>query len=298
MILFKIIVLAFLVALFFIFRKWFIKHNYILLLFIPVIILIIYSDYFIKIDRTNNLDSKAELEKWKQDHKDNFVNPGKYNSKDAGINKRKIGDVLYDTTFNVNTIKIHYKEFLVVPPANEFSYDSTRVEMQVIDENDSVLQTIKEDIDAICSPIDSENPYHYFGKEGIFYDYNFDGYKDFALRISNGPNNHSVNGYFYIYLFDAATKNFIKYDEELTNPLPNKDRNEIECEIAYSTTIPSTETEYYKWVNGKLEITESIAYEQLYEQPKKDVLRIKETRTIYRNGRTVSKTEKIIEEKN
>jgi len=295
MILFKIITVAFLVALFFIFRNWFLKHNYILLLFIPVILLIIYSDYFIKIDNTNMLDDKAELEKWKQEHQNSFVNPDKYNSNNTSIGKRKIGAVLYDTTFIVNSVKIHYKEFLFSLPENEFSYDSTKVEMQVVNESDSVLQTIKEDIYAIGSPL-SKDGYNLVSANGIFYDYNFDGCNDIVLRVGNAPNNHAVNGYFYIYLFDAVTKLFIKYDKELTNPLPNKERKEVECEIVYSTAAPSTETEYYKWVNGELEITEAIAYEQLSEQPKINIIRIKETRTVYKNGTVVSKKEKILEE--
>lgn len=295
MILFKIIAVAFLVVLFFIFRKWFLKHNYILLLFIPVIVLIIYSDYFIKIDSTNSLDDKAELEKWKREHQNNFVNEDKNNSNTTVISKRKIGDVLYDTIFSVNSVKVHYKEILAALPENEFSYDSTKVEIQVTDENDSLSQTIKEDVYAIGGPL-SNDPYNLVSATGIFHDYNFDGYKDIVLRVGNA-NNHALNGYFYIYLFDAVTKLFIKYDKELTNPLPNKERKEIECEIVYSTVNPSTETEFYKWVNGELEITEAIAYEQLYEQPQKDIVRTKETRTVYKNGAVVSKKERILEEK-
>ena len=296
-ILFKIVAVVFLVALFFIFKKWFLKHNYKLLLFIPLIILIIYSDYFIKFGNTINQDNKAELEKWKQENKDNFVSTDKNNSKYTPISKRRIGDVLYDTTFSVNSVKVHYKEILISLPENEFSYDLTKVEMQVVNESDSVLQTIKEDIDAISSPLNDEDWYNVLAKKGIFQDYNFDGYNDIVLRVGNAPNNHAVNGYFYIYLFDADRKYFVQYYKELTNPLPNKERKEVECENVYSTLIPSTETEYYKWVNGELEITESIAYEQLNEQPQKDIIRTKETRTIYKHGRVVSKKEKILEEK-
>jgi hypothetical protein len=170
------------------------------------------------------------------------------------------------------------------------------VEIQVTDENDSLSQTIKEDVYAIGGPL-SNDPYNLVSGAGIFHDYNFDGYKDIVLRVGNAPNNHAVNGYFYIYLFDTDRKYFVKYDKELTNPLPNNERKEVACEIVYSTVNPSTETEYYKWVNGELEITEAIAYEQLYEQPQKDIIRTRETRTVYKDGLVVSKKEKILEEK-
>ena len=299
MILIKITAIALIFLLFYIFRKWFFKHNIFLLLLIPIIVIILYSDYFIKFSDDNSRQNKsAELKKWKEGHKDNFVDTNKNkSSKNSSKTLAKIGDVLYDTTFNVNSLKIHYKEILVALLEDEYSYDSTRVEMDVIDENNSLLQTITEDINAIGSPIDMKDWHTVLPKEGIFLDYNFDGNKDFALRVSNAPNNHAVNGYFYIYLFDPAENKFIKYDKELNNPLPNKDRKEVECEIVYSTAFPSTETEYYKWVNGELEITESIAYEQLYEQPQKNIVRTNETKTVYKNGKEISRTERIIENK-
>lgn len=298
MLLFKIFAIVFLVALFYIFRKWFLKHNYFLLAFIPLIVIILYAEFIFQFPDNKKQNEAAELNKWKEEHKDNFVTADNIQPKDSAIKKPKVGDVLYDTTFSVNGLTVHYKEYLVALPENEYRYDSTRVVLDVIDKNNKVLQTLTEDIYALGSPIDKDDGYNMLANDGIFLDYNFDGYLDLVLRIGNAPNNHAVNGYFYIYLFDSTVKKFIKYDKELTNPSPNSDRKEVECEIVYSTVNPSTETEYYKWVNGELEITESIAYEQLSEQPKKDVIRTKETKTLYKNGVEISRMEKIIEEKN
>jgi hypothetical protein len=297
MILFKIFAIVILAAIFFIFRKWLLKHYYFLLGFIPLIVLILYAELLINFSDDKKQNKVSELNKWKEEHRDNFNTTDKIQSNGSATNKYKVGDVLYDTTYSVNGLKLHYKEYLVALPENEYSYNSTRVVLEVIDKNNQVVQKIKEDIYAIGSPIDKKDVYNMLADKGIFLDYNFDGYLDLVLRIGNAPNNHALNGYFYIYLFDSAIKNFIKYDKELTNPSPNKNRKEVECEIIYSTVNPSTETEYYKWVNGELEISESIAYEQLYEQTKKDVIRTKETKTLYKNGVEISRTERIIEDK-
>lgn len=297
MILFKIFAIVILAAIFFIFRKWLLKHYYFLLGFIPLIVLILYAELLINFSDDKKQNEAFELNKWKEEHKDNFNTIDKIQSNGSATNKYKVGDVLYDTTFSVNGLKLHYKEYLVALPENEYSYDSTRVVLEVIDKNNQVVQTIKEDIYALGSPIDKKDVCNMLADKGIFLDYNFDGYLDLVLRIGNAPNNHALNGYFYIYLFDSTIKKFIKYDKELTNPSPNKNRKEVECEIIYSTVNPSTETEYYKWVNGELEISESIAYEQLYEQTKKDVIRTKETKTLYKNGVEISRTERIIEDK-
>lgn len=297
MLLLKLSAITLLAVVFFIFRKWFLKHNYLLLASIPIIVLILYADYFIQLPVDKKQNESAVLEKWKEEHKDNFITQDKINTKESAISRPKIGDVLYDTTFIVNSLKVHYKEYLVALPESEYSYDSTRVVLTIKDNGGFVVQTIKEDIYAIGSPIDKEDWYNIVIDDGIFQDYNFDGYLDLILRIGNAPNNHALNGYFYIYLFDPAENMFIKYDRELTNPSPNAERKEVECENIYSTVNPSTETEYYKWVNGELEITESIAFEQLYEQPEKDVIRTKETKTLYKNGVEISRTERIIEDK-
>jgi hypothetical protein len=297
MFLLKLSAIAILAVVFFIFRKWFLKHYYFLLAFIPIIVLILYADYFIQLPVDKKRNESAELEKWKEEHKDNFITQDKINTKDSAISRPKIGDVLYDTTFIVNSLKVHYKEYLVALPESEYSYDSTRVVLTIKNNGGFVVQTINEDIYAIGSPIDKEDWYNIIIDDGIFQDYNFDGYLDLILRIGNAPNNHALNGYFYIYLFDPPVNMFIKYDRELTNPSPNTERKEVECKIIYSTVNPSTETEYYKWVNGELEITESIAFEQLYEQPEKDVIRTKETKTLYKNGVEISRTERIIEDK-
>lgn len=296
-ILFKIFAIVILAAIFFIFRRWFLKHYYFLVGFIPLIVLILYAELIINFPDDKKQNEATELEKWKEEHKDNFNTTDKIQSKGSASNKYKVGDVLYDTTFSVNGLKLHYKEYLVALPENEYSYNSTRVVLEVIDKNNHVVQTIKEDIYAIGSPIDKKDVCNMLADKDISLDYNFDGYLDLVLRIGNAPNNHALNGYFYIYLFDSTIKKFIKYDKELTNPSPNKDRKEVECEIIYSTVNPSTETEYYKWVNGELEISESIAYEQLYEQPEKNIIRTKETKTLYKNGVEISRTERIIEDK-
>lgn len=298
MILLKIAAIAFLALVFFIFRKWFLKHTYFLLAFIPIIVLVLYADYFIQLPENKKTNESAELEKWKKEHKDNFITPDNIKAKDSATDLPKVGDVIYDTTFIVNSLTVHYKEYLVALPENVYSYDSTRVVLIVKDNGGFVVQTITEDIYAVGSPIDKEDWYNILADDGIFLDYNFDGYLDLVLRIGNAPNNHAVNGYFYIYLFDPSVNMFIKYDKQLTNPSPNTERKEVECENVYSTVNPSTETEYYKWVNSELEITESIAYEQLYEQTKEDVIKTKETKTLYKNGVEISRTERIIEEKN
>ena len=223
MILLKIFAIVFLAVVFFIFRKWLLKHYYFLLGFIPLIVLILYAELLINFPDDKKQNEASELEKWKEEHKDNFNTIDKIQTNGSATNKYKVGDVLYDTIFSVNSLRVHYKEYLVALPENIYSYESTKAVLNVIDKNDSVIQTISEDIYALGSPIDKDDGYNMLANDGIFLDYNFDGYLDLVLRIGNAPNNHALNGYFYIYLFDSTIKKFIKYDKELTNPSPNKD---------------------------------------------------------------------------
>jgi hypothetical protein len=295
MVLFKIIAVVFLVALFFIFRKWFLKHNYILLLFIPFIILIIYSDYFIKIGNTNKQGGKAELEKWKQEHKDNFINPEKYNSKDVAISKRKIGDVLYDTTFNVNSLKVHYKEFLVALPANVYSYASTKAVLDIIDKNDSTIQTIYEDIYALSSPIDKDDGYNILEDDGIFLDYNFDGYLDIILRVGNGRDTQALNGDYYLYLFDPGTRKFNKFNKMLYNPVPDNEKKMIKFFNIISSYDDHTLFEYYKWSKNSLVLKESIESIFIPEESDEHISKYKVTTTYYENGKAKIKSQRIDE---
>lgn len=239
----------------------------------------------------------AELEKWKEDHKDNFITQDKIGAKDSALKLPKIGDVLYDTTFIVNSLKLNYKESVVSFTQDGYYFDTTGIIIELVNNSNLVLQTIYETTEGGCSPLDKNNPYNYLSREGIFHDYNFDGFLDLAIRTGDTGSRSPLNGYFNIYLFNLDSQKFIKYSEELINPYPNKDKKEVECEIIYSTYNLSTETVYYKWVNGELEITESIGYEQLGAQPEKDIIRTKETKTLYKNGLEISKTERIIEEK-
>ncbi len=295
MILFKIVAIAFLVALFFIFKKWFLKHNYILLLFIPIIILIIYSDYFIKVGNTNKLNDKAELEKWKQEHKDNFVNPDKNNSNYNSISKHKIGDVLYDTTFSVNSLKIHYKEFLVAYPRNVYSYDSTQVFLDIIDKSDSTIQTISEYIYALGSPIDKDDGYNILADDGIFLDYDFDGYLDLVLRVGNGRDTQALNGEYYLYLFEPITSKFKKYNKLLFNPVPDKKREMINFYSIISSYDDHTISEYFKWEKDSLVIDESIESIFIPEESDQYISKYKVTTKHYKNGKVLSKNDKIQE---
>lgn len=295
MLLIKFIAIAVLVVLFFLFRKWFLKHNYILLLFIPIIILIIYLDYFVSIGNSNNQNDKAELKKWKQEHQNNFVKTDKNNLNDASISKSKIGDIIYDTTFNVNSVKINYKEILVALPENEFSYDSTIVILSITDEKNVLLQTIKQDIYAISSPLNDEDWYNVLADEGIFLDYNFDGYLDIVLRVGNAPNNHAVNGYFNIFVFNPTGKIFEKYTEELVNPSPDPITKRVVCWNIYSTLIEHYIDEFYEWNKGELELKETVESLFLDDQSNDTIAKFREVKSIYQNGIKIKSTEKIIE---
>jgi len=204
--------------------------------------------------------------------------------------------LLRDTTFNVNSIKIHYHEYLIFK-SDEYSDDSTLAKLDITDSNNSILQTITLEINAMSSPLDTDDSYSILGKRGIALDYNFDGYEDLALRFGNAPDNHAVNGYFYIYLFNPNTKTFDRYEEELTNPLPVPEIKKVDCTYVYSTVYPHTLTEFYEWVDDKLMISESIEYQQLYEQPEEDVILTKETKIIYQNGIELKKEENILRDK-
>ncbi len=296
MILLKIFAIVFLGALIFIFRKWFLKHNYFLLAFIPLIVLILYAEFIFQFTDDKKYKEAVELNKWKVEHKDNFVTTDKIQPEHSAIKKLKVGDVLYDTTFNINSLKLYYKESIVSLTQDGY-YDSSSIKIELAGKNNLVSETIYETTEGGCSPLDVKNPYNYLSRQGIFHDYNFDGYLDIAIRTGDTGSRSPLNGYFNIYLFNPESQRFIKYNEELINPFPNNDKKEVECEIIYSTATPSTETDYYKWVNGKLEITESVAYEQLDEQTQKDVIRTKETKTHYKNGVEISRTERIIKDK-
>jgi len=203
-------------------------------------------------------------------------------------------ELLTDTTFSVNSIKLHYREYLVAKSENEYSYNSTLVELDILDSFNIILQEIKIDIYSIGSPLDTKDGYCVLGDSGITLDYNFDGFEDLAIRIGNGANNHAVNGYFYIYLFNPETKKFSLYEEELINPLPNPERKQVECTFVNSTLNPDELIEYYKWLDGKLTISESVRYQQLFEQPEKDVILTKEIRIFYKDGDEIRKIENIL----
>lgn len=205
--------------------------------------------------------------------------------------------LLRDTTFSINSIKLHYLEYLVVEPENIYSYDSFLVELNIIDSNDLLLQKISLDVYSLGSPLETEDGYCVLGDSGITLDYNFDGFEDLAIRIGNGANNNAVNGYFYIFLFNPSTKNFDRYEEELTNPFPVPERKRVDCTYVYSTAYPHTLTEFYEWVDDKLIISESVEYQQLYEQPEEDVILTKEIKIIYQNGIEIKKEENILRHK-
>jgi hypothetical protein len=205
-------------------------------------------------------------------------------------------NLLIDTSFSVNSVKVNYREYLTAKAKDIYSYDLTLVKIDVISSKDSIIQTFELPVDAIGSPFYTNDPYCILGDSSITLDYNFDGLEDLALRFNNGPNNHAVNGYYYIYLFNPKTKHFDKYNEELTNPIPIPDKKKVDCTYIYSTAYPHTLTELYEWVNGKLEITESIEYQQLDEQSEKGVILTKETIKLYKEGLEIKKTESVVKD--
>lgn len=202
--------------------------------------------------------------------------------------------LLRDTTFNVNSIKLHYREYLEIKSRSEFGYDTTLVRIDIFDHNYFPLQVINLQIYALGSPLDTKDPFNVLADSGITLDYNFDGFEDLALRFGNAPNNLAMNGYFFIYIFNPETKQFDKYERELTNPLPVPDQKRVDCTSVYSNFNPHTLTELYEWVNDKLIITESIEYQQLSEQPEKNVILTKEIRTFYQDGNKIKEEEKIL----
>ena len=190
-----------------------------------------------------------------------------------------------DSTFNVNSVKLHYQEFLVAKAVSEFSYDEKLISIDVINSNDSIIQNINFSAIVIGSPLlTKNNPYCILGDSGITLDYNFDGLDDIALWFNNEQNNHAINGYYIIYLFDDSSQHFIEYNEELINPLPLPAKKRIECTYVFSTFEPHTLSNYYEWVNGELVLVESIESQQLSEQPEEGVILIKEIKTSYING--------------
>ena len=196
--------------------------------------------------------------------------------------------LLIDTTFNVNSVKVHYREFMIAERQDEYSYDSTLAKLDIIDSNNSIIQTINLEIYAMGSPLDDQT----------FLDFNFDGFNDISLQFGNGPgfNAQFLNGYFYIYLYNPSTKHFDKYNQELTNPVPVPEEKEVHCNYVYSTAYPHTLTEKYKWVNGKLSIAESIEDEQLDEQPEKGVILTKEIKKLYKDGLEIKKFESVVKD--
>jgi hypothetical protein len=295
MILFKIFAILFLAAIFFIFRKWLLKHYYFLLGFIPIIVLILYAEFIIHFPDDKKQNEASELNKWKEEHKDNFNTTDKIQSKDSATNKYKVGDLLYDTTFSVNGLKLHYKEYLVALPENEYSYDSTRVVLEVIDKNNQVVQTIKEDIYAICSPLITHDGYSVLGKDGMFLDYNFDLYDDIAIRFLNEQNNKAVNGYYNIFLFNPSTKIFEKYYQALENPYPVKEFKIVRCGYSYSAFNQNLMEEYYEWVKGKLVLIKTVQSIFLEDESDENMARFNVTTTYYKNGKVEMKSQRIDE---
>ena len=196
--------------------------------------------------------------------------------------------LLIDTIFNVNSEKVHYREYLIAEREDEYSYDSTLAKLEIIDSNDSIIQAINLEINAMGSPLYNQ----------ISLDYNFDGFNDLSLQFSNGPgfNAQFLNGYFYIYLYDPGTKHFDKYNQELTNPIPVPEEREVYCNYVYSTAYPHELTEKYKWVNGKLSIAETIEDEQLNEQPEEGVILTKEIKKLYKDDIEIKKFESVIKD--
>ena len=295
MLLFKIVTIVFLAVIFFIFRKWFLKHYYFLLAFIPIIILILYADYFIQLPGNKKRIESAELEKWKEEHKDNFISEDKINYMDSATKLSKIGEVLYDTTFSVNSLKVHYKEFLIALPANVYSYPSTQAVLEIIDKNDSTIQTITEDIYAIGSPIDKGDGYNMLADDGIFQDYNFDGALDIILRVGNGRDTQALNGEYYLYLYNPDTYKFNKYKKKLYNPVPDEEKKMVYFFNIISSYDEHTITEYCKWVNDSLVLKESIEGIFIPEDSDEHLAKYKITTKHYKDDKVISSKEEIKE---
>lgn len=293
----KIIILALTGLVLIIGRKSFLKNIYTRTGFIIVaLLLFFYSDFLVRpiINLFNPSDTLSS-------NTNNTISDGILDSSKIINNPDSIGNSsgsteYADTVFRVNSVRIHFREKLIAPPEDIYSYPTTLAMLNVINENDSVIQKIELEIDAISSPIETDDSYNILGDDGITLDYNFDGYDDLALRFGNGSNNHAVNGYFYIYLFNPETKQFDKYGKELNNPVPDPANKKVDLEYIVSTVYPHTVTDVCEWIDGELVIVESVEYQQIEDDPKDGSQRTKATRTYYVDGKEIRKIEKILKD--
>lgn len=96
------------------------------------------------------------------------------------------------------------------------------------------------------------SPLFLLGAEKQFFDYNFDGHDDY--RIKRETDGRLV--YYDVYLYSDLKKGYERHAglSELYNPLPNKDKKEIECfwSGGHSGLIYSMEV--YEWKGADLVI--------------------------------------------
>ena len=191
-----------------------------------------------------------------------------------------------DTTFVVNSISIRYQEYSV-PDSNYRHGGSYFIRISIVDNNDFIMQIIDVESFANGSPIDSENAYNILAHRGITLDYNFDGFEDIALRISNGYDHHAVNGLLVIYLFNPETNTFYEYKDAFINPIPYPDENIVKSYSRISAVNDHFCLVTYKWKDDILEETEIIEYELLDMYSKDKDIIYKVTKSIIQEGKVI-----------
>jgi len=232
------------------------------------------------------------FDKWENKNPDEYmIRQQRYS--DSIDNLMNPSFMLNDTTFTINSLKVHFKEILIARRESIYGRDSILVRLDVMDGNDSILQRIEQPIYTLDSQLNEEDLYYLLADSGLTLDYNFDGFEDLAIRIDQG-NIKALNGVFYIFIFDSTTNTFQKYDEEFTNPIPIPAEKRIRCEFVQSTIGLHIFYDDYVWENGKLMLVESTEEQQVEGQEKNGIPPTKQTKIYYQNGKEVKRTENII----
>lgn len=83
-------------------------------------------------------------------------------------------------------------------------------------------------------------------------DFNFDGYSDVALQVTEGKNNNDT---FCIWLYDPSTQHFVASPQlsQLTNPAPDPKTHTVAA-TKYPGCPYCYDRQYFKWTGDQLEL--------------------------------------------
>lgn len=217
---------------------------------------------------------------------------------------------LIDTilTFNINpslpAFHFRYREFFEVGKiAPNLGITFFRVDI-FRDDIDTVLQVIESSSDAYYGPVDYEYGYKDLRYEGMFIDYNFDGYFDIRFKYTSGANAYSVNQLYEVGIYNPY-KNYFDYNwylYDLCNPTPFPDEKVIRTYRRLRSFGREADVDTYFWQGDSLAIIKSdyfkIVDEKLMDSLGSDECEFIHLTDYYENDKVIKSDSTIIKSKN